>query len=120
MSNSSESLRSDHQVIHVHPLAAAKPPIGAVCNGCGLCCLVEPCPLGVLLSRSRIGPCKALQWVDAERQYRCGALGSGLRARVVGRWIAAGAGCDCDLEAATSTTIVQSSPSKPTSEPRHD
>lgn len=92
------------QVIHIQPLAATKPALGAPCNGCGLCCLVEPCPLGVLLSGSRAGPCKALQWVEAERQYRCGALGQGqhvlarLRARLVRRWIAAGAGCDCDLE----------------------
>jgi hypothetical protein len=102
-----------HQVIHIQPLAAAKPPLGAACNGCGVCCLSEPCPLGVLLSLSRTGPCKALQWAQAEQQYRCGALGHGeaprglvrLKAWVVRRWIAAGAGCDCDLEPLPAATI---------------
>lgn len=101
------------QVIHIHRQAPVKPAMGAACNGCGLCCLAEPCPLGVLLSRSRSGPCKALQWVEAEHQYRCGALDAapwppileGLRSRLVRRWIAAGAGCDCDLEPAASPTI---------------
>jgi hypothetical protein len=106
------------QVIHIQPLAPTKPAFGQACNGCGVCCLAEPCPLGVLLSRSRIGPCKALVWVELGQQYRCGALAgeiatSGLfaaglarlRNRVVGRWIAAGSGCDCDLDAAPSSTI---------------
>jgi hypothetical protein len=101
------------QVILIQPLAATKPPMGAPCNGCGLCCLVEPCPLGVVLSRSRTGPCKALQWVQAERQYRCGALPAlstqsllgRLKARLVLRWIGAGAGCDCDLEPGPCATI---------------
>jgi hypothetical protein len=128
-------MRSSHspvnQVIHIHVQAATKPAMGAPCNGCGLCCLAEPCPLGVLLSRSRRGPCKALQWGEVDAQYRCGALGSvvslqpgsgwaplrwvqaglnRLRRRVVLRWIAAGAGCDCDLEPSPSRTMGASSP----------
>jgi hypothetical protein len=63
------------------------------------------------LSLSRVGPCKALRWLEAEQQYRCGALGEhGLRRAVVGRWIAAGTGCDCTLEATPSSTIGVSSP----------
>ena len=27
------------QVVHIHPGAPPKPPEGAPCNGCGLCCL---------------------------------------------------------------------------------
>jgi hypothetical protein len=93
----------------------------------------------VLLSRSRVGPCKALVWQTELQQYRCGALGNaaapvataliGLRGRVLGwvtrlrarlvvRWIAAGAGCDCDLEATPSRTISVSSPTE--SDPPHD
>jgi hypothetical protein len=123
-----------HQVIHIQPLAASKPAVGAPCNGCGLCCLAEPCPLGVLLSRSRVGPCQVLQWNETERQYRCGALGSGarrhglarLQAFLVGRWIAAGAGCDCNLEPAPALTIgASASPNAgsdhhPTCTPPHD
>jgi hypothetical protein len=120
-----------HQVIHIQPQAASKPPMGAPCNGCGVCCLAEPCPLGVLLSCSRTGPCKALQWVPDQHQYRCGALTSTvanqaisrsivmrrvlaamehMRVRVLRRWIAAGVGCDCDLEPAPSSTIKALNP----------
>jgi hypothetical protein len=124
---------TDQQVIQIHPQAPAKPAFGAACNGCGLCCLAEPCPLGVLLSRSRKGPCMALRWQPDIQQYRCGALGAAgaadaagllarawarLRARLVARWIAAGSGCDCDLEPAASATIHPSSPAP--SEPPHD
>lgn len=108
-----------HRLIYIQPGAAAKPPMGAPCNGCGLCCLAEPCPLGVLLSRSRKGACKALRWEEETKQYRCGALAAvspqagsvpGLvarwRVRLVRRWIAAGDGCDCALEPTTSRTIA--------------
>jgi hypothetical protein len=75
--------------------------VGAACNGCGVCCLAEPCPLGVVLSRKLTGACVALRW-EAGR-YVCGALGNppnGVRGWLVRRWIAAGAGCDCSLEVA--------------------
>ena len=36
------------QAIHLHALAPAKPHTGAACNGCGVCCAWQPCPLGVL------------------------------------------------------------------------
>ena len=106
-------------VIHIQPGAAPKPPLGAPCNGCGVCCLSEPCPLGILLSRRRRGACEAVRWDEALRSYRCGALTDaagvlrpalprGLRwlapvaapwlVRLGRRWIAAGLGCDCNLE----------------------
>lgn len=106
-------------VIHIQPRAASKPPLGAPCNGCGVCCLSEPCPLGILLSRRRRGACEAVRWDEALRSYRCGALTDaagvlrlalppGLRwlapvaapglVRLGRRWIAAGLGCDCNLE----------------------
>lgn len=114
--------RSDHQLIQIQPQAPAKPTMGAPCNGCGLCCLAEPCPLGSLLSLRRTGPCRVLQWDAGINQYRCGALGQSvqaaarapitvhtvlrglrhLRQRAVLRWIAAGAGCDCALEAGSA------------------
>ncbi|MET0520022.1 MAG: hypothetical protein ABW005_14455 [Burkholderiaceae bacterium] len=109
----------DRRVILIHPAAPPKPAVGAACNGCGICCLAEPCPVGMLVSRRRHGACKALQWSDEEQRYRCGmlvaplqVLGLGLRgrgpvaqalarwlARRSRRWIAAGQGCDSDLEA---------------------
>jgi len=102
-----------HAVIYLHSAAPAKPAVGAACNGCGVCCAWQPCPLGVLVSRRRNGMCAALRWDDGDRQYRCAmvqapesawpALPRLLRPalrRLARRWIAAGAGCDCDAEAA--------------------
>ncbi|MBA3058707.1 MAG: hypothetical protein KJ614_14750 [Gammaproteobacteria bacterium] len=111
------------QVIHIHLDAAPKPVPGAPCNGCGLCCLLEPCPLGVILSGRRHGACVAVRWHDDIRQYRCGALSepvavlqrvlparlqrlspglsAGLAPLLVGwaqRWIALGQGCDSRLD----------------------
>lgn len=105
--------------IPIHPLAPAKVAVGAACNGCGVCCLFAPCPLGMLLSHRRRGACNALRWDAGLLQYRCGAivaprevltlslpyvlrslapvLAPVLR-RVGLRWIAAGMGCDSNLE----------------------
>ncbi|MFZ5529146.1 MAG: hypothetical protein ACOZE7_21065 [Pseudomonadota bacterium] len=96
-----------HQVIHIHPEAPAKPAAGQPCNGCGVCCLAEPCPVGMLVSRKRHGACKALVWVEADHRYRCGLMLAGQRGsglwrkawhRWAARWISAGSGCDASLE----------------------
>lgn len=97
------------RVILLQPAAPPKPAMGAACNGCGVCCAAEPCPLGQLLSRRRRGACAALEWHAADGRYRCGALASPARwlpwlpARWaqawVRRWIAAGAGCDAAFDA---------------------
>jgi len=111
------------QTILIHVEAPPKPVPGAPCNGCGVCCLAEPCPLGVVLSGRRHGACKALRWNEASAIYRCGAISEpadvlkqalpkplcGLAAaavsvvapvlgRLARRWIAAGVGCDSTLE----------------------
>lgn len=109
------------QIIHIRVEAASKPALGAACNGCGVCCLAEPCPLGMLLSGRRTGACEALRWDDAAARYQCGAMVAPasvlyqllppwlnvlvpalapVLGRVSGRWIAAGQGCDCDLDVA--------------------
>lgn len=101
---------------------AGAPPLpapGQPCNGCGLCCLAEPCPLGMVLSRRRRGACARLRWSEAQQRYRCGVLDAaaqavgaaqgwrGARARLwqalVRRWIAAGSGCDASLEVVAVT-----------------
>ncbi len=105
---------SGRQVLWIRPEAPPKPAVGAPCNGCGVCCLAEPCPVGVLVSRRRHGACRALRW-DADRaRYLCGmasapaeVLGRGWRwlapwiGRRALRWISAGSGCDAALEVET-------------------
>jgi len=108
----SQTLPLMHQVIHIHPEAPAKPALGAPCNGCGVCCLVAPCPVGVIVSRRRHGACKALVWSAPDRRYFCGLLvvrpgeqgawwrraGRAVWLRWARRMISAGSGCDASLE----------------------
>lgn len=106
---------SSTHIIWLHPSAPAKPAVGVACNGCGMCCAAEPCPLGVLLTRRRRGQCRALQWDDTAGHYRCAMLtrpeavlgwrtpwavwmARRILQRLARRWIAAGTGCDADWE----------------------
>jgi hypothetical protein len=99
------------RVIHIHPDAPEKPALGRPCNGCGVCCLDEPCPVGMVVSRRRRGACSALEWQPMQSQYRCGmaahpqayltwlpAWAVPWAQRGVLRWIAAAKGCDSTLE----------------------
>ena len=110
------------RVIQIHPQAPIKPAEGDTCNGCGICCLAEPCPIGIVVSGHRHGACRAVQWSDEGGRYVCGMLvaplqiigwrGDGAGSRWIGRlitrlsrrWIAAGIGCDSDLEASGQTS----------------
>lgn len=89
--------------------APAKPAPGEACNGCGLCCAAERCPIAQLLLRRGQGPCPALEWETGERRYRCGMAlhpadhlrwlprrWQGRAARWFAYRIAAGTGCDFD------------------------
>lgn len=107
------------KIILIHSAASPKPAVGVPCNGCGVCCLYEPCPLGVVLSRRRQGSCVAVRWSEDSAQYRCGALCESeavLRSlfparmgsvvpwlapvlmKLAQRWIGLGIGCDSTLE----------------------
>lgn len=102
------------QFIQIHPAAPPKPAEGQPCNGCGVCCLSAPCPIGILVSRRTSGACSALQWSEPDSRYVCGMLraplqvlgwrgaASGRLARLLtrlsARWIAAGIGCDSNLQ----------------------
>lgn len=99
------------KTITLHRAAPPKPRPGAPCNGCGVCCALRPCPLGMLVFRRMRGACPALQWQDDAGRYLCGLLNSPqqhVRAlpscllpaalRYTKRLIAAGQGCDCDIE----------------------
>lgn len=97
--------------IRLHAAAAAKPAVGAPCNGCGVCCSIAPCPLSraLLGHRQGRGTCPALTWQDVSSRYVCGLVlaptahlrwlprsCSALAERLARRWIAAETGCDCD------------------------
>ena len=98
------------QVIRLHPAAPAKPAEMAPCNGCGVCCAAEPCPVGVLVTGRRSGACAALSWHEDAGLYRCGLVSeprtvlprlpralAPLVSRLARRWISAASGCDSDL-----------------------
>lgn len=102
----------ERRTIWLHVEAPAKPAAGQPCNGCGVCCAAEPCPVArVFLSQSR-GACRALVWVKGGQYYRCGMLlqpANYLRflplswqpwfRRLIKRWIAAATVCDSDAQA---------------------
>ena len=54
----------------------------------------------MVLSLKRSGECSMLRWSAEETRYVCGALrGAPVILRpLLRRWIAAGVGCDCDLQ----------------------
>ena len=109
-----------HKLLLIQPDASPKPLPGAPCNGCGVCCLLEPCPLGVVLSGRHHGACVAVRWHEDLHQYRCAAVSAPVTllrarlprplqrlapwlapalARLAQRWIAVGQGCDSSVEA---------------------
>ncbi len=126
-----DSAFNQAKVIHVRSVAPSKPGYGETCNGCGVCCLAAPCPLGILLSRRTQGACAALAWDEAPGIYRCGALSQPLRelqralprglgvlarplslvlAPLARRWIAAGQGCDSQLHVQVAPHIADNAP----------
>jgi hypothetical protein len=105
------------QIIFLHQAAPPKPAVGQPCNGCGVCCAAETCPVARVFLLQWRGACRALTWNDAEQHYRCGLLESPqayLRGwpawlevwvrRGVRRWIAVGVGCDSVVEAGVEAT----------------
>lgn len=97
----------DETIIHLHRDAPPKPAEGVPCNGCGVCCALETCPVARLRFLRKAGPCPALEWSEEKSRYHCGLLtrpghylplpqfAAPLARRLLARWIAAGVGCDC-------------------------
>jgi hypothetical protein len=85
-----------------------KPSLGDPCNGCGVCCLAECCPLGIVLFRRRQGPCPALRWDEGSSRHLCGIVADPKHylgwlpqrwgRALASRWIAAGMGCDSSAD----------------------
>lgn len=101
--------RPRYFTIALHPAAPPKPDVGQPCNGCGVCCALETCPLARLRFWQRHGPCPALRWENSgtdSGHYRCRLLAAPadywplparwtpLLQRLTRRWIAAGTACD--------------------------
>ncbi|HEX5338564.1 MAG TPA: hypothetical protein VFW53_09015 [Gallionella sp.] len=99
--------RSPPQTITLHARAPAKPDYGARCNGCGVCCAAEPCPVAHIFLLQFRGQCRALLWQEDAGRYVCGMVACPDRhVRLIperwrntfGSWfatrIAAGGGCD--------------------------
>lgn len=95
------------QTLTLYADAPPKPAPGDACNGCGLCCAAERCPVAWLLLPRGKGSCAALEWDAAARHYRCGMVmrpahyvgwlprrWDGAAARWFASRIAAGQGCD--------------------------
>jgi hypothetical protein len=96
--------------ILLHADAPPKPPEGAPCNGCGVCCAMEKCPVALIFLPLGTEPCPALEWDNDSRRYRCGMVVQPARhlrwlprrwERQAGKWfayrIAASKGCDCSV-----------------------
>lgn len=99
------------QTIELHPLSPPKPDYGACCNGCGMCCAAEPCPVAMIFLLQFRGKCRALLWQEETGRYVCGmAVCPDRYVRIIPqRWrerfrrffasrIAAGTGCDFAAE----------------------
>lgn len=100
------------QIIILNAHAPKKPDVGVPCNGCGVCCAAEPCPPAQLLLKAPLQePCPALEWEEAQQQYRCGLLSqpnhylrwlphalSSIAKPVIRTMIHANQGCDSDAE----------------------
>lgn len=97
--------------IELHRDAPAKPQLGAACNGCGLCCALEPCPVAQVFLWQFRGACRALTWRQEARRYVCGMAAQpeehlrwlprawhAWAGRFFASRIAAGSGCDCAAE----------------------
>jgi hypothetical protein len=97
------------QILTLNAGAPPKPTQGEPCNGCGLCCLAERCPVALLFLPRDGGSCPALEWDGESGRYLCGMVGHPAKylgwlprrwEGAAGRWfayrIAAGKSCDFD------------------------
>jgi hypothetical protein len=109
--NKQNDVKPNDQIIWLHQQAPSKPPLGQSCNGCGVCCAAEPCPVARVFLGQWRGTCRALEWNEDAMQYRCGMLQrpehyarylpTFLHHKMrlwIRRWIAADTACDSDAD----------------------
>jgi hypothetical protein len=103
------------------PTILAKPRLGQPCNGCGLCCAMEPCGIAreFIPDHPEEGPCRAMERHDG--RFVCGmmrrpshymGLPNDWADEHVGSMFAAalgsGQGCDADdLDAPVAPNLAQ-------------
>lgn len=77
--------------------ALLKPPEGALCNGCGYCCLAEQCGLSIRLF-GKADICPALE--RAGDRWACGLIttDSAELSLLAGKMLGIGTGCDAKAE----------------------
>ncbi len=105
------------QFVLIHSAAPEKPPLGMACNGCGICCAAEPCPLARWLLWQFSGSCRALVWDEQNCRYYCDLVQHPqywlrrlplawlkITRRFLARRIAAGQGCDSDASTTDPNT----------------
>lgn len=102
------------------PVTIEKPPHGAPCNSCGLCCEMAICPLGVRVfhpdkflagAREFEGPCPALEPQDDGRKIcglmatpakyawrRAAVMGADALSKAASHLLGAGTGCDAPID----------------------
>ena len=103
-------MKTAYQIIEIHRHAPEKPVIGQACNGCGVCCAAEPCPLSLALLWPHQQPCRALEWNENKQRYYCGMVikpaqylrflpdwANRWSIKIAKRWIAADQRCDSDV-----------------------
>jgi hypothetical protein len=70
-----------NDTISLPPTIIPKPRHGMACNGCGLCCTLEPCGIAKALLGDIPGPCPILVYQDGK--YRCGYVLMEAEARAI-------------------------------------
>ena len=103
--------KTREQIVELHPHAPSKPEYSAKCNGCGVCCAAEPCPVAYIFLFQFKGRCRALLWQNDEHRYVCGMVlypdkmagiiphrFRGLMGKFFASRIATGMGCDFQAE----------------------
>ena len=67
-------MKTGSQLIWLRREAPPKPETGTPCNGCGVCCAAEPCPVAQFWLWQRSGSCRVLEWDEQQRRYWCGMV----------------------------------------------